>query len=103
LLFAQHPGWSIEGNVMWRLLSAAMVVNLLTTLPASGDAKGASSMTLSLASPAFAEGGEIPTPYTCGGRDVSPPLAWSDPPSGTKSLALIVDGAGPRSGTACCH
>jgi Raf kinase inhibitor-like YbhB/YbcL family protein len=75
---------------MLRLLIAAMLVNLLTMLPASADAKGASSMTLSLTSPAFAEGGEIPTHYTCEGRDVSPPLAWSEPPSGTKSLALIV-------------
>ena len=76
---------------MLRLLAAAVFVNLLTMLPASGDAKGASSMTMSLTSPAFAEGGEIPTSYTCEGQDVSPPLAWSEPPSGTKSLALIVD------------
>jgi Raf kinase inhibitor-like YbhB/YbcL family protein len=76
---------------MLRLLAPAMLVNLLTTLPTSADAKGASSMTLSLTSPAFAEGGEIPTRYTCEGQDVSPPLAWSEPPSGTKSLALIVD------------
>jgi Raf kinase inhibitor-like YbhB/YbcL family protein len=48
-------------------------------------------MTFGLTSPAFAEGGEIPTRYTCEGQDVSPPLAWSEPPSGTKSLALIVD------------
>jgi Raf kinase inhibitor-like YbhB/YbcL family protein len=48
-------------------------------------------MTSSFTSPAFAEGGEIPTRYTCEGQDVSPPLAWSEPPSGTKSLALIVD------------
>jgi Raf kinase inhibitor-like YbhB/YbcL family protein len=76
---------------MLRLLAAAMLVSPLTTLPTSADAKGASSMTLSLTSPAFAEGGEIPTYYTCEGQDVSPPLAWSAPPSGTKSLALIVD------------
>jgi len=48
-------------------------------------------MTFSLTSSAFAKGGEIPTHYTCQGQDVSPPLAWSEPPSGTKSLALIVD------------
>ena len=40
---------------------------------------------------AFAAGAEIPMRYTGDGEDVSPPLAWSDPPSGTKSLALIVD------------
>ena len=57
---------------MLRLLTAAVLVNLLTTLPASVDAKGASSMTLSLTSPAFAEGGEIPTRYTCEGRDLTP-------------------------------
>jgi hypothetical protein len=45
---------------MLRLLTAAMLVNLLTTVPTSADAKGASSMALSLSSPAFAEGGEIP-------------------------------------------
>jgi Raf kinase inhibitor-like YbhB/YbcL family protein len=48
-------------------------------------------MTFSLTSPAFPDGGEIPNRYTCEGRDVSPPLTWSEPPSGTKSLALIVD------------
>jgi Raf kinase inhibitor-like YbhB/YbcL family protein len=76
---------------MLRLLPAAMLVNLLTTLLAIDEAKGASSMTLSLTSPAFAEGGEIPTRYTCEGQDVSPPLAWLEPPSGTRSLALIID------------
>jgi Raf kinase inhibitor-like YbhB/YbcL family protein len=73
------------------LLVAAMLVNLLTTLPASADAKGASRMTWSLTSAAFAEGGEIPTRHTCEGQDVSPPLAWSAPPTGTKGLALILD------------
>ena len=76
---------------MLRRLAAAMLVNLVTTLLASAGAKGASSMTLSLTSPAFAEGGEIPARYTCEGQHVSPPLAWSEPPGGTKSLALIVD------------
>ena len=43
-------------------------------------------MSLTLTSPAFAEGGEIPPRYTCEGEDVSPPLAWSAPPAGTRSL-----------------
>jgi Raf kinase inhibitor-like YbhB/YbcL family protein len=33
----------------------------------------------------------IPARYTCDGRDISPPLAWSGIPDETKSLALIVD------------
>lgn len=48
-------------------------------------------MTLSLSSSAFASNGAIPAKYTCEGDDVSPPLAWSGVPAGTKSLALIVD------------
>ena len=46
---------------------------------------------LSLESPAFAQGGEIPMEYTCEGADRSPPLTWSSLPPGTRSIALIVD------------
>lgn len=52
---------------------------------------GRTAMTLQLTSPAFQPGGEIPARFTCEGEDVSPPLAWSGVPEGTRSLALIVD------------
>jgi Raf kinase inhibitor-like YbhB/YbcL family protein len=45
-----------------------------------------------LESPAFRQDGEISPEYACDGVDVSPPLAWTAPPDGTKSLALIVLG-----------
>jgi len=48
-------------------------------------------MTLTLTSRAFAHQADIPAKYTCEGSDVSPPLAWSDLPAGTRSLVLIVD------------
>ena len=48
-------------------------------------------MTLALTSTAFSGSGPIPKLYTCQGRDISPALAWSGLPAGTKSLALIVD------------
>lgn len=48
-------------------------------------------MSLSLASPAFAAGGDIPATHTCDGENSSPALSWSGVPPGTKSLALIVD------------
>ena len=44
-----------------------------------------------LTSPVFKEGGTIPDKYTCHGRDISPPLGWSNIPRGCKSLALIVE------------
>jgi Raf kinase inhibitor-like YbhB/YbcL family protein len=45
---------------------------------------------LELTSTAFDDGGGIPEKYSCDGESVSPPLAWSTPPEGTRSLALIV-------------
>jgi Raf kinase inhibitor-like YbhB/YbcL family protein len=48
-------------------------------------------MALTIRSPAFADGGEIPTQYTCEGADLSPPLAFSGVPPAAKSLALIAD------------
>ncbi len=44
-----------------------------------------------LTSSAFEHGHAIDSEYTCEGADISPPLAWSSVPSGTQSLALIVD------------
>lgn len=46
---------------------------------------------LELTSTAFSEGGAVPARFTCQGEDLSPPLAWRDPPIGTKSFAVIVD------------
>ena len=45
-------------------------------------------------SEAFTHRGEIPRRHTCEGDDVSPTLSWSDPPPGTRTLALIVDELG---------
>ena len=46
---------------------------------------------MEIKSQAFAQGGLIPAKHTCDGADVSPPLAWSGAPAGTKSFALISD------------
>ena len=48
-------------------------------------------MDMTLTSPAFAPGTEIPARHTCEGDDLSPALSWSGLPEGTRSLALIVD------------
>ncbi len=48
-------------------------------------------MTLELTSPAFSHNDPIPPIYTCDGRDISPPLIWNSLPTGTRSLALIVE------------
>ncbi len=46
---------------------------------------------MKMTSSAFQEGGMIPSRYTCDGEDISPALAWTDPPDETQSLALICD------------
>lgn len=44
-----------------------------------------------ISSPSFADGGEIPSQFTCEGPDTSPALEWTDAPAGTRSFVLIVD------------
>ncbi len=48
-------------------------------------------MSLELSSPAFSNGGEIPSTFTCEGKDLSPALQWRRVPRDTASLVLIVD------------
>ena len=48
-------------------------------------------MTIKLTSSAFKEGAMIPARYTCDGKDISPPLNWSEAPAGAQSFALICD------------
>jgi Raf kinase inhibitor-like YbhB/YbcL family protein len=70
-------------------LGFAMASIVVAALLLTG--KDGAAMSLSLSSPAFKNGGEIPATYTCDGKNISPPLSWSGIPPGTKSLALIVD------------
>src|SRR5260370_27723042 len=50
---------------------------------------GASS--ISITSPSFQAGGDIPTKFTCSGTNVSPELRISSVPNEAKSVVLIVD------------
>ncbi len=86
-------------NRMRRLPAALCVVGLLSLALASCALPGRrgapelpeAPVTMSLTSPAFAEGAAIPLRFTCDGEDRSPPLTWSDPPEGTRALALVMD------------
>ncbi len=76
---------------MSRPFRTVAVALLLWVAPVGPARSQEEPMTLSLSSTAFPAAGEIPKEYTCDGEDVSPPLAWSGAPAGTKSFVLIVD------------
>ena len=61
--------------------SAAALLAVLPVLPA---------LALSISSPVLPSDGAIPRRFTCQGENVSPALAFSGVPKGTKTLALIV-------------
>jgi Raf kinase inhibitor-like YbhB/YbcL family protein len=52
-----------------------------------------------LRSSAFADGSAIPLRFSCDGEDISPPLEWSDVPSGTRGFALLCDDPDAPGGT----
>lgn len=60
------------------------------TSPA-GEVEITQETLLTVSSPAFSDGQEIPGKYTCDGEDLSVPLAWFGVPEGIQSIVLIVD------------
>jgi Raf kinase inhibitor-like YbhB/YbcL family protein len=68
---------------------APKLTNVGRTIPAAPGG------TLTISSPAFADGAPIPVLYTCKGTDVAPPLNWSAP----LGAALVVDDPDAPGGT----
>jgi Raf kinase inhibitor-like YbhB/YbcL family protein len=48
-------------------------------------------MAMTISSPAFGNGAEIPRQFTGDGKDISPPLVWQGMPAGTRELAIVCD------------
>jgi Raf kinase inhibitor-like YbhB/YbcL family protein len=70
----------------------------LASLPGCGkpqivprSAPGVTVASITVTSPAFAEGGRIPVDDTCDGKDLIPELVISSPPENTKSLLFVVE------------
>jgi Raf kinase inhibitor-like YbhB/YbcL family protein len=58
--------------------------------PADTSASRSAPGSITVTSPAFADGAPIPEEFTCRGAGSSPPLAWTGLPSSTRSVALVV-------------
>jgi Raf kinase inhibitor-like YbhB/YbcL family protein len=87
-------------------LSACLACAALLTLSACSNTSDKAKVTeetvpmdIQLISGAFEDGKPIPAQYTCQGKNVSPPLAWSSAPAGAKSFALILDDPDAPRGT----
>jgi Raf kinase inhibitor-like YbhB/YbcL family protein len=97
---------------MIRSLSIAVFALLLVTLASCGAGNhrrseantgaimdDAAPTKLLLTSDAFSDGGAIPPRFTCDGGGEIPLLKWSDPPTATKSFALVIDDPDAPGGT----
>src|SRR5262249_13346764 len=69
-----------------------------TSSDSSGLDESRIPMTIQVTSSVFNEGEAIPVRYSCDGENISPPLTWDNLPSGTQSLALIMDDPDAPSG-----
>ncbi len=88
---------------MFRMIAAFVVA--VTLAPTAVNTADAESQRFTLSSPAFNDDAMLPLKYAggvlCGsdsrGGNIFPPLAWSSPPAGTKSFAvLMIDPDGQR-------
>jgi len=84
-------GYTGRRVALWMTLLTIIAVGVVSCTVSEPELPDEGEITLSLSSPVFQEGEDIPIMYTCDGQDISPPLTWGEPPSETQSFALIMD------------
>jgi Raf kinase inhibitor-like YbhB/YbcL family protein len=65
----------------------------------AGSSPDMSGSDITVTSPEFSEGAQLPDRYTCHGAGLSPPLRWSGVPPAAAALALIVTDPDAPGGT----
>lgn len=91
------PGWI--GVLLLAGWPASLVSQPKVSSPSVIQSNMEVNMTLQLTSEAFSNGQPIPAKHTCVGHNISPALAWTNPPKNTKSFTLIVDDPDAPHGT----
>jgi len=90
-----YPHWHSHHHfgLLWRIL---LLLGFLLAVPFLAGCRhsepamvAAAGATITLSSTSLKDG-KVPREYTCDGTDASPPLTWTAPPGGTRSLALVV-------------
>jgi Raf kinase inhibitor-like YbhB/YbcL family protein len=67
------------------------IILIMAVLAATASVAFAKGAVMRISSTEFSGGKPIPSKYSCEGNDVSPPVAFTGIPSGTKTLALVAD------------
>ena len=99
LKFSRHDGLLVLLHRRFTVLPPLIMVVLALVAPAEVRGQKAASSKIELKTTSFTPGGFIPKRFTCEAADVSPALAWTDPPLGTQSFAIIEDDPDAPSGT----
>jgi Raf kinase inhibitor-like YbhB/YbcL family protein len=81
------------------LLLAGFTLILSACATSTTETEAAVTTSITITSDAFASGQSIPVKYSCRGNNISPALAWDEPPTGTQSFALIVNDPDAPMGT----
>jgi Raf kinase inhibitor-like YbhB/YbcL family protein len=99
LKLIRHDGLPVLLRRTLTVLPPLIMVVLALVVPAEVRGQKAASSKIELKTTSFTPGGSIPKRFTCEAADVSPALAWTDPPLGTRSFAIIEDDPDAPSGT----
>ncbi len=99
LKLSRHDGLLVLLRRTLAVLPPLILVVLALVVPAGVRGQKPSSSKIELKTTSFTPGGFIPKRFTCEAADVSPALAWTDPPPGTQSFAIIEDDPDAPSGT----
>ena len=83
--------WLVVAMVTCAVVSPDRTWGADETPSPSPEAAATQPETFTLASSAFHNGAPIPSPFSCDGLDVSPPVEWTAAPEGTKSFVLIME------------
>jgi hypothetical protein len=99
LKLTHHDGLLVLLRRTLALLPPLTLVVLVLVVTAEVRGQNATSSKIELKTTSFTPGDFIPKRFTCEAADVSPALAWTDPPAGTQSFAIIEDDPDAPSGT----
>jgi len=102
------PGWRSSAGLVV-LMGCIGLMSACTSL-INGNA-GAPATSFTLQSPGRVDsamlesryGGNMKSNANCGGENLSPALAWSHAPSGTRSFAIVMDDQAGRAGLGVSH